>query len=372
VLSIFNIFIYSIFYMILSFHVCWDCVIELDFMLTEALDAIGVPGVEGGVEFDQICIIHGYRPWGADNAQGLGGRLASTPTGIFFIISFMILIMAMGRFIDWVVQVMSTITGSGISVTRAADTAMKEGVATGVDAAQTGIGVAKETASVARSAAGGVAGMFSKRAAAGGGASGVEKAGGGGEDEKKADRPDAAGADKLGKAGGGGKAGEKAKDDDGEEKPEGAKRSEGAEGAAGSEESSGSEDSSGSDDGGSSEEAGGTSDDSASSNDESGGDTTARSGGNSDIASAVSEASESAASAASSAGGEEGGGGDAVSTDDMPDTGGGEGEIGDGGSDRTGTAGTSVARAGVEAISSSGLAKQDGEEKDKKDKDRDK
>lgn len=103
VLSLFNIFIYSIFYNLLSYSVCWNCIWHLDFPFNKWL------GVEDN--FDRFCIFEGYRPWGVSSTQELSTSLNKFPITIYGLLIFLIMGSAMDKFLDWINEFSIAITG---------------------------------------------------------------------------------------------------------------------------------------------------------------------------------------------------------------------------------------------------------------------
>jgi type IV secretory pathway VirB6-like protein len=103
VLAIFNVFIFSAMYTILSYNVCWQCLVEVDLPLSEFLqNAFG--------NFDKFCMMSGYAPWGMDGGQEIGVKLAKTPVGLFMVFIFFIICNAMLQFLEWAVEVAGTLT----------------------------------------------------------------------------------------------------------------------------------------------------------------------------------------------------------------------------------------------------------------------
>jgi type IV secretory pathway VirB6-like protein len=134
VLSIFNVFIFSALYKLLSFSVCWGCVFELDLPISEFLFNNNVGG-----NFDKICMIHGYTPWGVNSGQDVSVTLAKTPIGMFMILIFILLCDAMTKFCDWILEVTTVLVGGGPSLGNTASAAISEATKTAQTTAKTGI-----------------------------------------------------------------------------------------------------------------------------------------------------------------------------------------------------------------------------------------
>jgi hypothetical protein len=103
VLSLFNVFIYSIFYALLSYSVCWGCIWHIDLPIN------GWLGVDDN--FDRFCIFEGYRPWGLTGNQELAVKLNKFPVSLFSILIFLILGSAMEKFLLWVADFAKGVVG---------------------------------------------------------------------------------------------------------------------------------------------------------------------------------------------------------------------------------------------------------------------
>lgn len=119
-----------------------------------------IPGVSN---FDTFCVMHGYLPWGIDTYQDTTTKLAKTPAGLIYVLIFIILANVMLQFIEWVVNMANTLTGSDqAQVSASAGATAAIGQATGMikSAASMGADTAKfavrNTAAVADKATGGV------------------------------------------------------------------------------------------------------------------------------------------------------------------------------------------------------------------------
>ncbi len=144
VLAIFNVFIYSALYKMLSFSVCYQCITQLDLPISEAIG--GEDNAFGN--FDKFCIIHSYLPWGVDATQDISTKLAKTPVGLFTIFIFMILCHAMVKMTDWVVTLTNSLTMGifGVNLGGTAQQAIKETTATVKAVGQTATSATKFTA----------------------------------------------------------------------------------------------------------------------------------------------------------------------------------------------------------------------------------
>ena len=103
-LSILCIFIYSAFYSIFGFAVCWGCVTDINLGIT---DTIGLGS------WDKFCLIHGYTPWGISTGSNVETAIIQTPVSWFAALIFLILSSAMIKFNDFVVKVSGAITIGG-------------------------------------------------------------------------------------------------------------------------------------------------------------------------------------------------------------------------------------------------------------------
>ncbi|MDG4547713.1 MAG: type IV secretion system protein [Rickettsiales bacterium] len=123
VLTIFNIFIYSAFYTVLSFDVCYGCIFEIDFPVNELIFFNLVH------DFDAACIFHGYRPWSIGRGMEPDSEFARTPVAIFLVFIFIIFCSALLKFLDWIVEVGVTITAGniGTSLNRATSNVVGQG-----------------------------------------------------------------------------------------------------------------------------------------------------------------------------------------------------------------------------------------------------
>lgn len=111
VIALFNVFIYSTFYNLLSFTVCWSCFFEIDLPISELMDAaVSWAGVGGIPNFDKFCLGNNYMPWGTDDGMNILVKLNATPVSFYTILIFMIFIHAMYKFGDWAVSVANNIT----------------------------------------------------------------------------------------------------------------------------------------------------------------------------------------------------------------------------------------------------------------------
>jgi type IV secretory pathway VirB6-like protein len=104
VLSIFNAFIYTAFYLVLAYNVCWRCVWMVDLPVSELWDNV----ITG--DFDRFCITEFFIPWGQSGSAELSQKLMNTPVGWFAILIFLILASVMSKLIDWVVMVSGVLT----------------------------------------------------------------------------------------------------------------------------------------------------------------------------------------------------------------------------------------------------------------------
>lgn len=136
-LSIFNVFIYSVFVALLSFTVCWSCVAELDLPLN---DLLGI-----SENFDKFCLAENYKGWGAADGQGLGTKLTNSPVGLFMILIYLIMVNAMMKFTDWIVSVSQSLTAgsSGVNLGTAAKATIQQTAATIATVTQGTVGTAK-------------------------------------------------------------------------------------------------------------------------------------------------------------------------------------------------------------------------------------
>jgi type IV secretory pathway VirB6-like protein len=132
VLAIFNVFIFSALYQLLSFSVCWQCIASVDLPLSEWLGG-GKNGTLGN--FDKFCTMWGYAPWGVDSNQAIGVKLAKNPVGLFMVLIFFILCNAMMAFCDWISEVSNTFTAGANAV--GANRAANQAVAGATETAKT-------------------------------------------------------------------------------------------------------------------------------------------------------------------------------------------------------------------------------------------
>lgn len=147
VLSIFNVFVFSTFYQLLSFDVCWSCVLSVDLPISEIIDnAFG--------NFDKFCVFSSYTPWGLHNGLDAASKIAKTPVGIFVVFIFFILTDIMLKLTDWITNIAGTM-GAGAQSISAGDNSFadnaKAGISSGVGMAT---GAAKWTANRADQATG--------------------------------------------------------------------------------------------------------------------------------------------------------------------------------------------------------------------------
>lgn len=122
VLSIFNVFVYNSFYLVLSYDVCWRCAFFVDLPISEIWDN----KITG--DFDRFCLISFFIPWGGSGAGDLSHKLMNTPVGWFSILTFVIMVYIMYKFIDWVISVSITLTAGGepIGLNAAAENLMSQ------------------------------------------------------------------------------------------------------------------------------------------------------------------------------------------------------------------------------------------------------
>lgn len=104
-LAIFNVFVFSIFHNMMSYSVCWECVMRINLPISEIMNA--------PTNFDQICLFSNYIPWGIDPSSGsLVDRLNSLPVSIIDAFVFVLMTSAMLLFTDWGMQVSLALIGS--------------------------------------------------------------------------------------------------------------------------------------------------------------------------------------------------------------------------------------------------------------------
>lgn len=145
VLAVFNVFIMLSLYNILSFSACFTCIWEIDLPMSEIIDE-ATGGIFDINDFDKFCAMYGYLPWGIDSSQNVATKLAKTPTGLFYVLIFIILANSMLKFIDWVQQIANNLTGENSAASSAssgAGAAISEATALGKGAATIGIDAAK-------------------------------------------------------------------------------------------------------------------------------------------------------------------------------------------------------------------------------------
>lgn len=121
VLAIFNVFIFSSFYMMLSHSVCWTCLFEIDFPFSEALKI--------DVDFDKLCLLYGYKLWGTDNGQPLAIKAgAFSAINLFLILIFVLIANIMLKTVDWVIRTANIIVsvGAGATVRPAAESMLAQ------------------------------------------------------------------------------------------------------------------------------------------------------------------------------------------------------------------------------------------------------
>lgn len=135
VLSLFNIFIVSIFYVLLHYNACWGCVISFDFPFN---DWLGVSD-----NFDKFCIADAYKPWGSSPSQPLEARINSIPINIFTLFMFLILTSTFNAFLDWatVTSVQLSSGSAGVQISGAARGMIGGAVKTAASAATAGYAV---------------------------------------------------------------------------------------------------------------------------------------------------------------------------------------------------------------------------------------
>lgn len=104
-ISIFNVFIYSIFHSLLSYSVCWGCVWHIDFPFNKWLNVSD--------NFDRFCIFEGYRPWGMMTDQTTASQTNKFPLTLFSAFIFVIFGSALDKFLDWVVTFGNQVSGGG-------------------------------------------------------------------------------------------------------------------------------------------------------------------------------------------------------------------------------------------------------------------
>jgi len=123
-LTLFSVFIYTAFFYMMSFNVCWNCVLMIDLPIDNLLNDIGlsVP------DFDRFCLIYNYAPWGTDDNQVLTTQLAHVPISFFTILIFALFINMFVEFNDWIVEVANTLIAAttGVSAATAAGNAFKQ------------------------------------------------------------------------------------------------------------------------------------------------------------------------------------------------------------------------------------------------------
>jgi type IV secretory pathway VirB6-like protein len=123
VLAIFNIFIFSAFYRVLNFHVCWGCLFSLDFPINEVIFFNLI------YDFDKFCVLEGYRPWSINGGMEPDAEFSKNPVALFLAFIFIIFCSAMLKFTTWVQQIAGTIIGGNTttSLDKAASAAINEG-----------------------------------------------------------------------------------------------------------------------------------------------------------------------------------------------------------------------------------------------------
>lgn len=138
VLGVFNIFVYSIFYVLLNYFVCWDCIVEIK--LSNLMDGLA-----------DICMVYSYVPWAFDSEDPIGERVAKMPVNFILVLAFLLFCHAMLRFTGWAVSVAGSLTIGAkamVLASTAADTATSEARKTGSSAVKT----AGDTAKLAKKA----------------------------------------------------------------------------------------------------------------------------------------------------------------------------------------------------------------------------
>ncbi len=102
VLSIFNVFVYSVFYQLLSFTVCWSCVVWIDFPFNDWFSV--------AQNFDKFCFVFGYKVWGTAQSQDLSTSMAKMPITFTTLLIFLIFTNALNKFLGWIVEMSQTIS----------------------------------------------------------------------------------------------------------------------------------------------------------------------------------------------------------------------------------------------------------------------
>ncbi|MET0154884.1 MAG: hypothetical protein ABW189_02105 [Rickettsiales bacterium] len=94
-LMFFSIVIYAVMYAMMMFTVCFGCAMMIDFGLSEMLlNRFG--------DFDIVCIIWGYLPWGAGPMNDIWYRIGNFPVPIFRVGAFLVSVYMFQNTIDWI------------------------------------------------------------------------------------------------------------------------------------------------------------------------------------------------------------------------------------------------------------------------------
>lgn len=107
--AIFNVFVFSAFYNMMSFDVCWECAFLLDLPFSELMHS--------PTNFDRICFISNYIPWGMDpSSHNMTDKLSVMPISIIDVFIFVLMSSTMLLFVDWAMQVSIALIGSQSSM----------------------------------------------------------------------------------------------------------------------------------------------------------------------------------------------------------------------------------------------------------------
>ena len=114
-LAIFNVFVYSSLILLLNFHVCWSCLIQIEALADAKL---------------QDCLFWGYIPWNVSFGDKPQSNLPHMPVSLFSVFMFMVVTHAMMKFIDFAMSFATSITAGatapGADLISAAGTAQSE------------------------------------------------------------------------------------------------------------------------------------------------------------------------------------------------------------------------------------------------------
>jgi type IV secretory pathway VirB6-like protein len=105
---IFCIMLYVAFYTMLSFTVCFQCVYELDLPFNEIFlfNAVG--------DFDIICVLRNYSPWGAGTQYDLLNRINNFPVPFYQVGVFVVITYLFYTGVEWV-ALFATSLGKAVS-----------------------------------------------------------------------------------------------------------------------------------------------------------------------------------------------------------------------------------------------------------------